>query len=121
MAGVAGNVAGNTQNSWQFSVVSGYLWLKIPPSTLRFDLNNRYRVEEDEERKILGLVSWPTVAGRPRYGRSNGSCYSEGRGERESRLGWVSRNGNPNSPILLFIVSFFPTSADHNFLIRTPI
>ena len=37
----------------------GDFWILISPPTARFDLQNLYRVEEEEEEKKMGQVSWP--------------------------------------------------------------
>lgn len=39
----------------------------ISLSTLKFDARNGYRLEEEEEKKILGQVLWLEVAGPVRY------------------------------------------------------
>ena len=78
---------------------------RLPPLnslfTLRFDASNGYKLEEEEEMKILVQVSWPEVAGskRKRPAKVVATVRSgrekEDAGERrESR---VSRNGNPKS------------------------
>ena len=70
----------------------------------------------------MGPVSWPTVAGRPSYGWSKGAAtVARGERERGGRLGLGFPKWKPPNVNLAIYSKFFPTSVDHNFLIRTPI
>ena len=64
-ADLAGIVAGKKRQSDTFWVV---FRLEISPLMTGIVANIGYRVEEEEEGKILGQVSRPKVAGRPRNG-----------------------------------------------------
>ena len=107
---------------WHIYTILGLFLSKISPSSLWFDLQGCYRLEEEKKKKILEQVSWPEVAGIVRKSRRKppGTVAGRGFGPRRERTGFPEME-TPHNPNLLFIVSFSSTSVDHNFFIRTPI
>ena len=108
----------------QSDEILGCFSIVISPPTARFDLQNLYRVEEEEEEKKMGQVSWPEVAGR-RRNRPVKPAGTVARGERNRVRRERADLGFPEmetlNPKLAIYSKFSTTFADHNFSIRTPI
>ena len=69
----------------------------------------------------MGPVVWPEVAGGGRNRRRNPPGTVAGRGFGPRREGTSFQKWKPPNLKLAIYSKFFPTSVDHNFLIRIPI